>query len=51
VEGLFFIGLPWQRQRGSALVCGVGRDAEYLLSFIKDALRKAEIDSLEKYIV
>lgn len=34
VEGLFFIGLPWQRQRGSALVCGVGRDAEYLLPFL-----------------
>lgn len=31
IEGLFYIGLPWQYQRGSALICGVGRDAEYLL--------------------
>jgi putative flavoprotein involved in K+ transport len=31
VKGLFFIGLPWQYQRGSALVCGVGKDAEYLI--------------------
>lgn len=48
VEGLFFIGLPWQRQRGSALVCGVGRDAEYLLPFIKGALRTIDVESLEK---
>ncbi|WP_240376891.1 flavin-containing monooxygenase [Bacillus piscicola] len=30
IEGLFYIGLPWQHHRGSALVCGVGKDAEYL---------------------
>lgn len=34
VKGLYFIGLPWQYQRGSALICGVGLDAEYLLSAI-----------------
>ncbi|RBP86859.1 putative flavoprotein involved in K+ transport [Cytobacillus firmus] len=34
VRGLYFIGLPWQYQRGSALICGVGLDAEYLLSAI-----------------
>lgn len=34
VKGLFFLGLPWQHQRGSALVCGVGKDAEYLADFI-----------------
>ncbi|PAE24981.1 NAD(P)/FAD-dependent oxidoreductase [Bacillus sp. 7894-2] len=32
IKGLYFIGLPWQYQRGSALICGVGQDAEYLLS-------------------
>lgn len=32
VEGLFFLGLPWQRTRGSALIGGVGKDAEYLVS-------------------
>ncbi|OAK70998.1 flavin-containing monooxygenase [Lederbergia galactosidilytica] len=37
IQGLYFLGLPWQYQRGSALLCGVGRDAEYLLSFIRDA--------------
>lgn len=35
VEGLYFIGLPWQHQRGSALICGVGRDAAYLMTFIQ----------------
>lgn len=34
VKGLFFIGLPWQYQRGSALVCGVGKDAEFLIEHI-----------------
>jgi len=30
VKGLFFLGLPWQHSRGSALLQGVGADAEYL---------------------
>ncbi|MFC5735551.1 flavin-containing monooxygenase [Cytobacillus gottheilii] len=34
VKGLYFIGLPWQHQRGSALICGVSKDAEYLAQFI-----------------
>lgn len=34
VKGLYFIGLPWQYQRGSALVCGVRIDAEYLVPII-----------------
>ncbi|MBG9546929.1 flavin-containing monooxygenase [Cytobacillus firmus] len=34
IKGLYFIGLPWQYQRGSALICGVGKDAEYLLSAV-----------------
>lgn len=35
VRGLYYIGLSWQSQRGSALICGVGKDAVYLLSEIK----------------
>ncbi|QWI17732.1 oxidoreductase [Bacillus wiedmannii] len=35
VRGLYYIGLPWQSQRGSALICGVGKDAAYILSEIK----------------
>lgn len=31
IRGLFFLGLPWQYRRGSALLQGVGRDAEYLM--------------------
>lgn len=34
INDLYFIGLPWQYQRGSALICGVGKDAEYLIPFI-----------------
>lgn len=30
-DGLFFIGLSWQHQRGSALLLGVGDDAKFLL--------------------
>ncbi|WP_108672430.1 flavin-containing monooxygenase [Peribacillus acanthi] len=30
IEGLYFLGLPWQHRRGSALLLGVGEDAEYL---------------------
>jgi putative flavoprotein involved in K+ transport len=30
VKGLYFIGLPWQHRRGSALLQGVGFDAEYI---------------------
>ena len=36
IQGLYYIGLPWQHQRGSALICGVGRDAEFLYSVIKN---------------
>lgn len=34
VKGLYFLGLPWQYRRGSALLQGVGRDALYLIEFI-----------------
>jgi putative flavoprotein involved in K+ transport len=39
VKNLFFIGKNWQWTRGSALLFGVTRDAEYLLSFIDEGLR------------
>jgi putative flavoprotein involved in K+ transport len=32
VEGLYFIGLPWQYRRGSALLQGVGYDSKYIVS-------------------
>lgn len=35
IQGLYYIGLPWQHQRGSALICGVGKDAEFLYSVLK----------------
>jgi putative flavoprotein involved in K+ transport len=30
IDGLYFLGLPWQHRRGSALLLGVGDDAKYL---------------------
>jgi putative flavoprotein involved in K+ transport len=30
ISGLFFLGLPWQYRRGSALIGGVGEDAKFL---------------------
>jgi putative flavoprotein involved in K+ transport len=41
VPGLAFLGLPWQRNRGSALVGWVGRDAEVLAEHLGDQLRTA----------
>lgn len=35
IKGLYFIGLSWQYHRGSALICGVGRDASYIASWIQ----------------
>ncbi|MDF2679273.1 MAG: oxidoreductase [Brevibacillus sp.] len=37
--GLFFLGLPWQYNRQSALLGGVGHDAHYLANEITDYLR------------
>lgn len=34
IKGLYFIGLPWQYRRGSALLLGVGYDAEYIVKKI-----------------
>ncbi|PWW28886.1 putative flavoprotein involved in K+ transport [Cytobacillus oceanisediminis] len=31
IRGLYFLGLPWQYRRGSALLQGIGVDAEYLV--------------------
>lgn len=30
VDGLYFLGLPWQFRRGSALLLGVGYDAQFI---------------------
>lgn len=40
INGLYFIGLPWQYQRGSALICGVGRDAQHLVPYIRNTAQK-----------
>ncbi|WP_338048371.1 hypothetical protein [Paraliobacillus sediminis] len=34
INGLYFIGIPWQYQRGSGLICGVSLDSKYLVSTI-----------------
>lgn len=35
IEGLYFLGLPWQYRRGSALLQGVGEDAKYIAEYIQ----------------
>lgn len=35
VKGLYFIGLPWQYRRGSAILQGVGFDAKYIVEHLK----------------
>ncbi|AJY76107.1 flavin-containing monooxygenase [Paenibacillus beijingensis] len=32
VSGIYFVGLPWQYRRGSALIGGVGQDAEFIVN-------------------
>lgn len=36
IPGLCYVGLPWQHTRGSALLGGVGRDAEYLVARLSE---------------
>jgi putative flavoprotein involved in K+ transport len=36
--GLYFVGLPWQHKRGSALLLGVAEDAKYLTEEIQKQL-------------
>lgn len=36
IKGLYFLGLPWQSRRGSALIQGAGNDAEYLMKHIQN---------------
>ncbi|HEY8402716.1 MAG TPA: NAD(P)-binding domain-containing protein [Cytophagaceae bacterium] len=42
VDGLYFIGLPWQTSRGSSLLLGVGRDAQMIVETLlqRDCQRK-----------
>ncbi len=44
VEGLYFLGLPWQHTRGSALLGWVKDDAEYLAEQIAEHARKVPTD-------
>lgn len=42
VKGLYFIGLPWQHRRGSALLQGVGFDAEYIIKHLSNLTIKGK---------
>ena len=42
VEGLYFLGLPWQYTRGSALLGWVKDDAEYIAEQIAASSQSAE---------
>lgn len=37
VKGLYFLGLPWQYKRGSALIGGVGVDAKHIVESITNS--------------
>jgi putative flavoprotein involved in K+ transport len=41
VEGLYFLGMPWQHTRGSALLGFVGADAAYLAAHLTPAYDRA----------
>ncbi|WP_010676613.1 flavin-containing monooxygenase [Bacillus timonensis] len=36
IKGLYFLGLPWQYRRGSALLQGIADDAKYIVQHIED---------------
>ncbi|WP_307336496.1 flavin-containing monooxygenase [Metabacillus malikii] len=38
IDGLYFIGLPWQYRRGSALLQGVGYDAKYIVAKMNEKI-------------
>ncbi|XKG24583.1 NAD(P)-binding domain-containing protein (plasmid) [Ureibacillus chungkukjangi] len=42
VKGLYFIGLPWQHRRGSALLQGVGFDADFIINHLNNQTVKAK---------
>jgi putative flavoprotein involved in K+ transport len=39
VDGLYFVGVHWLYKRKSALLLGVGEDAEHIVSTIVDGKR------------
>lgn len=39
IEGLYFLGLPWQSRRGSSLLQGVGYDAKYIIDHMKNTTK------------
>jgi len=49
IEGIYFIGLPWQHRRGSALLQGVGYDAEYIVNRINESGNLAEYENSYSY--
>lgn len=42
VPGLYFLGLPWQSRRSSALIGGVGEDASFLLAAIRNRVHSPQ---------
>lgn len=44
VKGLYFIGLPWQHRRGSALLQGVGFDAEFIIKHLSNLTTQGKCD-------
>lgn len=36
MEGLYFLGLPWRHSRSSGLLCGVGKDARYIVNTLNN---------------
>jgi putative flavoprotein involved in K+ transport len=50
VDGLYFLGLPWQHTWGSGRFCGVGKDAEYLADLIDAAEGHAVTKRADRYL-
>jgi putative flavoprotein involved in K+ transport len=44
VPGLFFLGLPWQHTRGSALIGWVKEDAEFIARQIEPSAKGRETE-------
>lgn len=50
VDGLFFVGRPWQRNRASALIMGAGADAEIIARDIATSLGRDTRPNLLKVL-
>ena len=46
IQGLYFVGMPWQRSHASATLRGVGEDARYVVKHLQRYLKNPQTTHL-----